>query len=166
MTNEKLHVILATALDKAGSNRTLAGHIMKRYALAQALIIEEEFSEEDIAVLLAATILYDFNDAKANPTDDPNKEFKPIVITNYITELLEELYLPTFEVSAIGSLVAMQKHGLKIENKLHRLLVDIQTLVTLDDQPEPTKEQILTARDTMTYDSAKHRLNLMFNINE
>ena len=165
MTNEKLNVILATALDKAGSNRIVANRIMKRYALAQSLIIEEDFSEEDISVVLASTILYDFNDPNANPTDDPTKEFKPIVITNYITELLEELYLPTFEVSAIGSLVAMQKHGLKIENKLHRLLLDIQTIVLLDENPAPTQEELSQALESMTHDSAKLRLKLLFNMN-
>ena len=165
MTNEKLTVILATALDKAANDRVAASRIMKRYALAQSITAEEELSKEDVSVLLASTILYDFNDAETNPNDDSTKEFKPIVITPYITDLLEELYLPTFEVSAIGSLVAMQKHGAKIENNLHRMLLDIQALVLLDEQTAPSTEEILKVRDQMTYDSVKYRLNLLFNLN-
>ena len=45
MTNAKLNVLLATALDKAGSDRAQASRIMKRFALAQALAVEEQLSD-------------------------------------------------------------------------------------------------------------------------
>lgn len=120
MTNGKLNVLLATALDKAADDRALASRIMKRFALAQALAVEEQLSEDDTRIVAAAAVLYEFNDESVNPADD-GKEFSPIVISGFIKELLDDLYVPVFEASAVGSLVAMQKHGLSIENDLHRL---------------------------------------------
>ena len=106
---------------------------MKRFALAQALAVEEQLSEDDTRIVAAAAALYEFNDESVNPADD-GKEFSPIVISGFIKELLDDLYVPVFEASAVGSLVAMQKHGLSIENDLHRLLVDVNLLVNLDEE--------------------------------
>ena len=113
MTNGKLNVLLATALDKAADDRALASRIMKRFALAQALAVEEQLSEDDTRIVAAAAALYEFNDESVNPADD-GKEFSPIVISGFIKELLDDLYVPVFEASAVGSLVAMLKIGLSI----------------------------------------------------
>ena len=162
MTNAKLNVLLATVLDKAAHDRALASRIMKRYALVQALAVEEQLSEEDTLIVSAAATLYELNDETVNPEDD-GKEFSPIVITDYIKELLEELYVPVFEASAIGSLVAMQKHGLSIENDLHRLLVDVNLLVTLDEENAGI-DRVKEAGAALTHASAKRRLALMFGL--
>ena len=62
MTNAKLNVLLATVLDKAADDRALANRIMKRFALAQALAVEEQLSEDDTRIVAAAAALYEFND--------------------------------------------------------------------------------------------------------
>lgn len=162
MTNGKLNVLLATALDKAADDRTLASRIMKRFALAQALAVEEQLSEDDTRIVAAAAALYEFNDESVNPADD-GKEFSPIVISGFIKELLDDLYVPVFEASAVGSLVAMQKHGLSIENDLHRLLVDVNLLVNLDEE-NADAARVKEAADSLTHASAKRRLALMFGL--
>lgn len=165
MTNSQLNVILATALDKLADDRAAFGRTLKRYALAQALTMEEQMTEEEASIVIAAASLYELNDDAINPADDGSKEFSPIVITEYVTLVLEDLELPTFEVSAIGSLVAMQKHGLKIENTLHRLLFDIDTLVALD-APDATEADAKAAYETMSHPAAKRRLALLFGFGE
>ncbi len=162
MTQEKLNAILATALDKAGQDTKRAAAIMQRYALIHAFAAEEELSEEDVLLASAAAVLYDLNDESVNPPEG-EKEFSPIVITNYIKEILEDVYLPTFEASVIGSLVAMQKHGGKIENNLHRLIQDAITIITLMDEGADS-DKAKAARDTLTHDSAKHRLDVLFGL--
>ena len=159
MTNGKLNVLLATALDKAADDRALASRIMKRFALAQALAVEEQLSEDDTRIVAAAAALYEFNDESVNPADD-GKEFSPIVISGFIKELLDDLYVPVFEASAVGSLVAMQKHGLSIEN---RLLVDVNLLVNLDEE-NADAARVKEAADSLTHASAKRRLALMFGL--
>ena len=156
MTNGKLNVLLATALDKAADDRALASRIMKRFALAQALAVEEQLSEDDTRIVAAAAALYEFNDESVNPADD-GKEFSPIVISGFIKELLDDLYVPVFEASAVGSLVAMQKHGLSIENDLHRLLVTL-------DEGNADAARVKEAAESLTHASAKRRLALMFGL--
>ncbi|MEE0434930.1 MAG: hypothetical protein UDB11_05950 [Peptococcaceae bacterium] len=165
MTNAKLNVLLATALDKAADNRAQADRIMKRFALAQALAVEEQLSDDDTRIVAAATALYDLNDDQVNPHDNEGDAFKPIVITGYIKDLLDDANLPVFEASAVGSLIAMQKHGTAIENNLHRLLLDINTLATLDE-PQTTVEEAKAAMETLTHASAKRRLALLFGLDE
>ncbi|MDO4281017.1 MAG: hypothetical protein Q4C56_05245 [Peptococcaceae bacterium] len=161
MTNGQLHVILATVLDKAGNNRAEAARIMKRYALAQAISVEEQLNDEDALVLAAAAILYDLNDKTLNPDDTEGNPFKPIVIADYVKMILDDVDAPVFEAAAIGSLVAMQKHGTGIENRLHRLLLDIRTLVALDEA-NATAEEVADALETFSAESTKRRLMLMF----
>ena len=165
MTNSQLNVILATALDKLVDDQAAFGRTLKRYALAQALTMEEQMTPEDANIVIAAAALYELNDESVNPADDGSKEFAPIVITKYVTLILEDLELPTFEVSAIGSLVAMQKHGIKIENELHRMLYDIDVLVALNT-PDATEADAKAARETMTHPAAKRRLALLFGLEE
>lgn len=163
MTNAKLNVLLATALDKAGADRAQASRIMKRFALAQALAVEEQLSDDDTLIVAAAAALYELNDENVNPTDGDENTFKPIVISTYIKDLLDDANLAVFEASAVGSLIAMQKHGRSIENNLHRLLLDISILVTLDEN-NASKEDAQAALDTLTHASAKRRLVLMFDL--
>lgn len=162
MTQEKLNAVLATALDKAGQDTVRAQHIMQRYALVQAFAAEEDLTAEDVLLTSAAAVLYDLNDESENPPEG-EKEFSPIVITNYIKEILEDIYLPTFETSVIGSLVAMQKHGGKIENNLHRLIQDTITIINLMDEGADSAKA-KAARDTLTHESAKHRLDVLFGL--
>lgn len=164
MTNAKLNVLLATSLDKAGADHALADRIMKRFALANALAVEEQLTDEDTGVVAAAAALYELNDEATNPADDGSKDFSPIVITGYVKDLLDDANLATFEASAVGSLVAMQKHGLSIENNLHRLLLDIDALSRLSDHPDAA--EIAACRDRLTHDSAKRRLALMTGLAE
>ena len=163
MTNAKLNVLLATALDKAGSDRAQASRIMKRFALVQALAVEEQLSDEDTLIVAAAAALYDLNDESINPADGDNDAFKPIVISTYIKDLLDDANLAVFEASAVGSLIAMQKHGQSIENNLHRLLLDIQTIVLLDEE-NADKNCAQSALEQLTHESAKRRLTLMFGL--
>ncbi|MEE0510493.1 MAG: hypothetical protein UDG94_04600 [Peptococcaceae bacterium] len=163
MNNAKLNVLLATALDKAGNDRAQASRIMKRFALAHALAVEEQLNEEDTLIVAAAAALYDLNDESINPADDESNTFKPIVISTYIKDLLDDANLAVFEASAVGSLIAMQKHGRSIENNLHRLLLDVQTLVTLDEENADI-HRVQAALDTLTHPSAKRRLALMFGL--
>ena len=163
MTNAQLGVILATALDKA-PNPAAASRVMKRYALAQALAVEEQLSDDDTRIISAAAALYDLNDESVNPHDTEGDEaFKPIVITGYIKDLLDDANLPVFEASAVGSLVAMQKHGHSIENNLHRLLQDIDTLVALDEKNADTAEA-RAALERLSHPSAKRRLAQRFGL--
>lgn len=163
MTNAKLNVLLATALDKAADDRFRAARIMKRFALAQALAVEEQLTDEDTRIVAAAAALYDLDDKAANPADD-SKEFSPIVITGYVKDLLDDANLATFEASAVASLVAMQKHGLSIENNLHRLLQDADALSGVT--AHTTIEEAAAIKDTLTHDSAKRRLALMFGLED
>lgn len=163
MTNAKLNVLLATALDKASADRPQASRIMKRFALAQALAVEEQLSDDDTLIVAAAAALYELNDENVNPTDGDENTFKPIVISTYIKDLLDDANLAVFEASAVGSLIAMQKHGRSIENNLHRLLLDVSILVTLDEN-NASKEDAQAALDTLTHASAKRRLSLMFGL--
>lgn len=163
MTNAKLNVLLATALDKAGSDRAQASRIMKRFAFAQALAVEEQLSDDDTLIVAAAAALYELNDENVNPTDGDENTFKPIVISTYIKDLLDDANLAVFEASAVGSLIAMQKHGRSIENNLHRLLLDVNTLVTLDEK-NASKEEAQTKLEMLTHASAKRRLVLMFDL--
>lgn len=165
MTNAKLNVLLATALDKAASDRAQANRIMKRFALAQALAVEEQLTDDDTRIVAAAAALYELNDETVNPADGDSDAFKPIVITGYVKDLLDDANLPVFEASAVGSLVAMQKHGTHIENSLHRLLLDINTLVTLDEE-NADAARAREALATLTHDAAKRRLALMFGLED
>lgn len=165
MTNAKLNVLLATVLDKAGTDRAQANRIMKRFALAHALAVEEQLTDDDTRIVAAAAALYELNDESINPSDDNTDAFKPIVITGYVRDLLDDANLPVFEASVVGSLIAMQKHGLAIENDLHRLLLDINTLVLFEEDGAET-DRIKEVYANLTHASAKRRLATMFGINE
>ena len=86
-----------------------------------------------------------------------------MVISTYIKDLLDDANLAVFEASAVGSLIAMQKHGQSIENNLHRLLLDIQTIVLLDEE-NADKNCAQSALEQLTHESAKRRLTLMFGL--
>lgn len=159
MNNGQLTALLTTVLDMVGDNRAASGRILKSFALAQALTAEGEFCNDDKALVSAAAILHVLNE---QPTND-DSDSQPMVLAGYMTQLLQSLYLPQYEVATITALIDMQNHGPEITNPLHRQLIDLHTIVTLDEE-NADLERVSAALEKMTNESAKRRLRLMFGI--
>lgn len=135
MTNNQLHVILATALDKVADNKNETNILLKRYGIAQALAVEEQLSDDDTNILSAATLLYDFNDGPGDAAEGlEGNMYQPIKVSNYIKQLLEETTVPPFEASAIASLVGLKEYGNDFDNPLHQLLLETDLLVRLTEE--------------------------------
>lgn len=152
MTNNQLHVILATTLDHLSNQYDKIATLTKRYAFAQALAIEEQLSDDDTYILSAAALLYDFNEGPGETSKGiEGNTFQPIKVSNFIKSLLEETTVPQFEASAIASLVGLKDYGENIENPLHQLLLESQLLASLAENKvniEKVTKQFKTAAGT------------------